>query len=508
MDSKFYVATSIVYVNDKPHLGFAMELIQGDCIARFQRLEGKDVFFLTGTDMHGVKIYQKAKEFKMSPLKFAKQNTELYIKLCQQLNISYNDFITTEDTRHKNTVQEIWTKLYKKNDLYLKKYKGLYCVGCESFKQKSELKNGECIFHKGKKLQEVEEENYFFKLSKYKDIIKEKILTGEFNITPQYRANEIINILDSNLSDISFSRLKTSLPWGIDVPNNPEHVIYVWCDALANYISGVGYHDDPKKFEKYWPTDLNIVGKDISKFHAIIWIAMLLSLELALPKRLYIHEFITNNGQKMSKSLGNVISPNEIIEKFGTDALRFFLLKETYRSQDTDFTWSRFRDLYESHLVNGLGNLIHRVFIMVGRYCRGKIPKGDLEPQIKDMLISVWRDYKNSMNNIDFREAIENIMSLVFFANKYIADNQPWTLIKKDNKKFEIIMRNVLEMIAHISVLISPFIPETSRKIRNVLNINLPRLIYRDKFLDDNGFIKRISILFPKSEELLQNVKI
>jgi len=324
---KFYITTAIIYTNAKPHIGFALEITQADVITRFHRLKGDDVFFLTGSDEHGIKNMRAAKSAGISPQTFVDENTAAAIELTKRLNISNDDYIrTTDNERHWPTAQDIWKKLVKSGDIYKKKYQGKYCAGCETFVKESDLIDGKCPIH-DKEPEIIEEENYFFKLSKYQKQLTKILESDEYQIVPNSKKNEMLSFIRQGLDDVSFSRPKKILPWGIPVPDDDTHVMYVWCDALTNYLSGIGYTTDKKKFKKYWPADIHLIGKDIMRFHALFWPAMLLSADIPLPKKLLVHSFITSQGKKMSKSLGNVIEPFSQIDKYGTDSVRSHLMK-------------------------------------------------------------------------------------------------------------------------------------------------------------------------------------
>ncbi|MEK7085505.1 MAG: methionine--tRNA ligase, partial [Patescibacteria group bacterium] len=381
MKKKFYLTTAIAYVNAAPHIGHTLEFVQADALCRYHRLKGDDVFFLTGTDEHGVKIYEASQAAGMRTQEFVDQNAEKYMALKEFLCLSNDDFVRTTSDLHKAGVKKIWTKMFEAGDIYKGVYKGNYCVGCEAFIPEKDLDEaGNCPIHK-KKPKQLEEENYFFKLSKYSDKIKALIEKDELFIYPEARKKEMLNIIgEEGLRDVSFSRPKDILPWGIDVPNDDTQVMYVWCDALSNYITAIGYEKETAAFKKYWPCDVHLIGKDILRFHAGIWIGMLISAGVKIPKAIYVHGFVTSEGQKMSKSIGNVVNPLEYIDKYGVDALRYYLLREIPTVDDGDFSQHRFVDLYNSELANSLGNLVNRVAMMTDRYLGVKVPaatKGD-----------------------------------------------------------------------------------------------------------------------------------
>ncbi len=473
--SKFYVTTSIPYANAAPHIGHALEFIQADVLARYNRLKKRNVFFLTGTDEHGVKIVRSAKKAGETPKKFVDKNTAEFKKLIRALNISNDDFIrTTDKKRHWPGAQKLWLKLVKAGDLYKKNYKGLYCVGHEAFVTEKDLIGGVCAIHKVKP-EIVEEENYFFRLSKYSNEIELRIKDKTLNIFPETRKNEILSLLKEGLEDVSFSRPRENLNWGIPVPNDPKHTMYVWCDALSNYITAIGYADDNKKFEKWWPADVHVIGKDILRFHAAIWPGMLLSAKLPLPKIIFVHGFITVAGEKMSKTVGNVADPFEFIKKYGADALRYYLLREIPSGEDGDFTSEKFEQRYNADLAKGLGNLVARVLTLAQKNKIKLLKNKTFVIEIK----KAEKDLGQSVSNFKFNEALEKIWQLIALGDKYIDDKKPWTL-KPESKEFKEIIGSLLFLISEIGVLLSPFLPETAEKISRQLKN------------------RKVSILFPQ----------
>ncbi len=462
--NKFYITTSIVYVNGPPHIGFALELIQADVIARFNRYLGKDVQFLTGTDEHGLKIYRKAKEKGKTPQEFVNEMSFQYRVLIEKLNISNNLFIrTTDKDIHLEGVQKVWRKLQENGDIYKKKYKGCYCSGCEEFKREKELVDGKCLDH-DKKPELIEEENYFFRLSKYSGKIKEAIEKGKIEIIPESRKNETLRFLEEEVEDISVSRLRKNLPWGISVPGDEDQTIYVWVDALSNYITSLGYKDEREEFQKYWPADVHCVGKDISRFHCVIWPGILFSLGLELPKKIFIHGFMTVEGKKMSKSLGNVVDPFELVEKYGTDAVRYYFLREVPATRDGDFSKEKFKERYNADLADGLGNLVSRTIALAGKYKVGESG----EPTDKDIEKKVGetkREKENLLEEFKFNEALGSVWELIHFADRYVEEKKPW----EKREENESVVKNLLYILASLSEMLSPFLPETAEKIKNQL---------------------------------------
>ncbi|MEA1937099.1 MAG: methionine--tRNA ligase [Patescibacteria group bacterium] len=479
LKNKFYITTSIAYANASPHIGYAMEICQADVLARYHRMKSDDVFFLSGTDENGSKIKKTALEKKIDPQKFVDENSAKFQLLLDTLNISNNDFIrTTDRNRHWPTAQKLWNKLVESGDIYKSSYEGYYCVGCEAYLMEKDLVDGKCPNHK-KAPEKIKEENYFFRLSGYSKTIQEKIESEELEIFPESRKNEILNVIKSGLKDISFSRPKKTLDWGVPVPNDETQTMYVWCDALTNYISALGYGDDflntantelsseyselSSVFKKYWPADIHLIGKDILRFHAAIWPAMLLSAGLPLPKKIFVHGFITSGGQKMSKSLGNVIDPFEIIDKYGVDALRYYLLKEIPSGGDGDFSFERFEEVYQADLANGIGNLTARIIALATKNenCNSPFEKGDWR-DFQTKVENIWQNYEKSLNNFKLNEALEITKKLMSACDEYIEQNKPWQL--EGEKKAEVIY-NLLESLRHIAWMIYPFLPETSSKI-------------------------------------------
>ena len=497
---KFYITTSIAYTNAPPHCGFALEIIQADVIARYHRLMGEEVFFLTGTDEHGAKVVKAAQEVKKNPREFVEEISGQFKNLKKLLNLSNDDFIRTSDReRHWPTVKKVWLKLKENDDIYKKKYRGLYCPGCEAFITKKDLKNGECVVHKIKP-EVIDEENYFFRLSRYSKEIERIIEKNQIKIIPKTRRNEMLSFIKQGLEDISFSRPRKNLKWGIPVPVDESQIIYVWGDALVNYISAIGYFKETKTFKKYWPADIHCIGKDIQKFHCAIWPGMLLSLKLPLPKTIFVHGFITVSGQKMSKSLGNMVDPFELVKKYGTDPVRYFLLREIPPTEDGDFTYEKFEQRYNSDLASGLGNLTARVITMANGL---KIK--DLRFKIKDLRLrkeidNTRLEHRKLLDEFKFNEALMAIWKLISFCDRYIEKERPW----EENKKQKETIYNLLFALANIASLLQPFLPETSKEIFNQLGIKSVDekrglKIYSSKFYEIKfRQVKKGKSLFPR----------
>ncbi len=465
-NKKFYITTSIAYTNAPPHCGFALEIIQADVLARHHRLLNEDVLFLTGTDEHGSKIARVAKEAGKNPSEFTDEISAKFQKLKETLNLSNDDFIrTTDQERHWPSVEKVWQKLSENNDIYKKKYKGFYCVGCESFLAERELIDGKCPIHK-KEPEVIEEENYFFKLSKYQDQIKNILAKNEIKIVPESRKNEMLGFIKEGLEDISCSRAKEKLQWGVPVPNDETQTVYVWFEALINYISALGYASDSEKFRKYWPADVHCIGKDISRFHLLLWPAMLLSLGLELPKAVLIHGFINVAGEKMSKSLGNIVCPFALVDKYGVDPVRYFLLREISSTEDGDFTYEKFEARYNSDLASGLGNLVARVITLESKL-KSKIENLKSTSKILNLELEKIRgQYYLVLRNFKFNEALGAIWELISFCDKYIDEEKPWeTGNEKLKIKNEKVIRDLLFALQEIADLLKPFLPQTAEKI-------------------------------------------
>jgi len=470
---KFYITTSIAYTNALPHIGFALEIIQADVLARYHRLLGKDVFYLTGTDEHGRKVAKAAQEMGESPRDFTNQLAKKFKELTKILNISNNDFIrTTDRKRHWPSVKKAWLILKRNGDLYKKKYRGLYCIGCEAFITKKDLENGKCKVHQ-REPEVVEEENYFFRLSKYSKKIEEAIKKDKIRIIPQSRRNEMLSFLKKGLKDISFSRPRKDLKWGIPVPDDKSQTIYVWSDALLNYISALSYSKNSSKFKRYWPADVHCIGKDIQKFHCLIWPGILLSLDIALPKVILVHGFITVAGQKMSKSLGNIIDPFKLVEKYGRDPVRYFLLREIPPTEDGDYTREKFEGRYNSDLAKGLGNLVARV-IKMAQISNFQFPisKKIPNPKFQTEINKTWEEYHRSLSEFRFNEALATIWELIGFCDKYIEKERPWAT--KDKK----VINDLLFALDNIAQMLRPFLPETSEKILKQLKTKQSKSLF------------------------------
>lgn len=468
-NNKFYITTSIAYTNAPPHIGFALESLQADVLARYHKNSGKDVFFLTGTDEHGAKIKKAADKEKKDTKKFVDDIAKKFQNLKLVLNLSNDDFIrTTDSKRHWPAVQKVWLELKKNGDIYKRQYNGLYCLGCEAFITKKDLIADKCAVHQ-KEPEVIQEENYFFRLSKYADKIKKSIEQGKFRIVPETRKNEVLSFISQGLEDISFSRPRKDLQWGIPVPDDGSQTVYVWADALVNYISAIGYPDN-KNFKKYWPADVQCLGKDILKFHAIYWPAILLSIKLKLPKMIFVHGFITSGGQKMSKSLGNVVDPFSLTGKYGTDAVRYYLLREIPSAEDGDFTYEKFEQRYNADLAGGIGNLVARV---LGIAKGIKNPKAKSQnKKLKLKISEIHKKYKTSLEEFKFNEALVAVWELISFCDKYINEEKLW-----ETKNIEVI-NDLFFALKEIAGLLAPFLPQTSESIKKALETRKSEMLF------------------------------
>lgn len=464
MKKEFYITTTLPYVNAEPHIGFASEIILADSRARFEILQGKEVVFNTGTDEHGLKIWQKARELGIDTQKYVDEYAAKFDELREMLNLSYTNFIRTTDEGHKKAAQEIWKRVDANGYIYKKKYKVKYCVGCEMEKTDSELVDGFCPLHPGKDLEIIEEENYFFKFSDLQNKLLEIYKNNPEFVMPQKRFNEIKSFVERGLEDFSISRLKSKMPWGVPVPGDNEQVMYVWFDALTNYISTLGWPSDQENFEKFWgtidePNAIQIAGKDNLRQQSAMWQAMLLAAGLPRSKQIFINGFIGVDGQKMSKSIGNVISPKEMVEKFGVDGTRYLLLTKGAFGEDNDISWEKLTAKYNADLANGLGNLTSRVV------------KLSENLTLENHAEEVFFDEKNIklVENFDIDKVLENIWKIVSEDNKYIEDNKPWELAKISEDEFKKVMQKLFNDLSLISKMLIPFLPETAQKIKKAL---------------------------------------
>lgn len=468
--NKFYITTAIDYVNDTIHLGHAFQKIAADVLARHKRHEiGKEnVFFLTGTDEYGQKAEKAANALGVEPLKFVKKISDADQKQQDSLNISYDRFIRTTDTDHAKVVSEIWKRVEQSGDIYKGEYSGLYCEGCEGYYTENDLENGKCPVHPNLEVKKITEENYFFKWSKYKDFLIDHIKNNPDFIFPKHRANEMLEFA-KEIKDIPISR--TNFSWGISVPasrqgepNDLKQVIYVWFDALINYLTGIGFLENKENFKKFWPADIHILGKDNLRWHSLLWPAMLKSAGLPLPKTILVNGFLKINGEKISKSLGNVIKPTDWVEKYGADAVRYYLLRYTVITEDSDISEEKLKQAYNSDLANGLGNLVSRVAKLCELINFTQLVARDKE---HCHLIGTDNECNKELNEYRFNDALASIWGKISRLDKFINDEKPWELVKKQSPKTKEILSHSVDQIQEIAHLLKPFLPETAQKIED-----------------------------------------
>lgn len=501
MNEKFYITTPIYYVNGKPSIGHAYTTIAADILARYHRMLGKEVFFMTGTDENAQKNTEAAEEVgKGDDVQgYLDEMSAIWAQTFDSLGLTHDRFIRTTEEEHKKAVEKFWKAVEAKGDIYKGDYEGLYCKGCEEFKAEADLDDGICPLHKTA-CETLKETNYFFKLTKYRDELLEYIGKHPEFVMPKSRRNEVTSYIRDFMTDVSITR--EGMKWGIDVPGDDSQKIYVWFDALINYLTGVGYADESEAYKKFWPADVHLVGKDIIKFHCALWPAMLMSAGLPLPKQVFAHGFFTINGEKMSKSLGNVIDPLHIANEYSNDTLRFFLMREIRLGEDGDFSEVRLAERYESDLANELGNLCHRVLTMTEKYFDGMVPER------AEGSLTAWPAYEAAMDELRLYDALEVIWSSVRAANQYIEQQQPWQLAKLEEKQqLSDTLYILLESLRHIAWMLVPFMPETARVMFEKLGLHAPEEFTesaRERWvwgeLEPGAKIEKGEPLFPRRE--------
>ncbi|MBI4128283.1 MAG: methionine--tRNA ligase [Parcubacteria group bacterium] len=509
MSSKtFYITTAIAYPNAKPHLGHVLEFIQADVIARWHRLNGEKVFFMSGTDDHGTKILRAAEKAGKTPEEFSRETGEYYRALAKEFNLSWDRFIRTTEEEHVRASQKIWDAAWQRGDIEKRTYQGLYCVGCESFKTEKDLVDGKCPEH-GVAPELLSEENYFFKLTRYREALLQHYEEHPDFVVPESRLNEIKSLVRGGLNDVSVSRPKSKLSWGIPVPNDQDHVMYVWFDALTNYITGAGYADSNadkpgSRFQELWPADVHLIGKDILRFHAALWPAMLMSAGVELPRHIYVHGFITTGGQKMSKTLGNVIDPITLGKKYGVDPVRYYLLREIPSTGDGDITDEKLIERHNGDLANGLGNLTARVLTLSTEHFGEHLPDAKrslAEHPLRRPFDEVYNAYRDAIDRFALDQTLVQVWSFIATCNAYVNETKPWSLVNHDKEELAWVLRGLLESLAALAWLLAPFLPETSEKIRSELGLDsfmegkTPKF---GAFLSGENTIKRGPLLFPR----------
>jgi len=502
MSSNYYITTPIYYVNDVPHIGHAYTTLACDVIARFKRLDGFNVFFLTGTDEHGQKVELAAKNKGVSPKEFVDEVSKNFRSLLKCMNFSNDDFIRTTEKRHLDSCEKIWKKLLENGSIYLDKYSGWYSVRDEAFYSETEIVDGTAP--SGAPVEWVEEPSYFFNLSKWEDKLLKFYEENNNFILPNSRRNEVISFVKGGLKDLSVSR--TSFSWGVKVPNDDDHIMYVWLDALTNYLSACNYSSSENDaLSKFWPADIHMVGKDIVRFHAVYWPAFLMAAELPLPKKIFAHGWWTNEGNKISKSLGNVIDPFDLVDKYGVDQIRYFLMREVPFGNDGDFSNSQLINRINSDLANSYGNLFQRVTSMIFKNCNEVIPIRPNDFQDEDLkLINSIRNslqnYRSLMDEQKFDQFLKNIWLVISDANKYVDNQAPWSLKKNDFQRMEVVLYTLIETIRQISIMLQPFIPNTSKSILDHIQIPLVKRDIKsiELFFDGGIKISTPKPLFPR----------
>ncbi|MDO8527400.1 MAG: methionine--tRNA ligase [Deltaproteobacteria bacterium] len=517
-NSKFYITTAIDYVNSLPHIGTAYEKIGADVLARFMRMQGCDVHFQMGNDEHSINVEKAAVKAGLDPKKYCDQMRQKFEAIWKKLDISYDDFIQTSEPRHIKGVQKLFQKVFDAGDIYKKHFEGWYCESCEAYKTEKDLVEGLCPDHKSKP-KWLKEENYFFKLSSYQDKLHQHIKKHPEFILPEMRRNEILRLIEGGLQDVSVSR--ASVQWGIPVPFDETHAVYVWFDALINYITAIGYGTSEAKFKKWWPAQVHVIGKDITRFHCVIWPAMLMSAGIKLPQTVFGHGFVYLKGEKMSKTLGNVVTPMDVADAYGADALRYYLLRGSSFGQDGDFTWDDFIRRYNGDLANGLGNVVSRTLGMIEQYLGSELPalskkKSDLSSKLTGIAKKMSEVLEMESGNIDFHDALGYVWEGISEVDRFINENKPWALAKEGKEKVLPILQEVAESLRIITILLKPFLPSTAENIWNQFGFEKLGKFEKQTFkeaskwggLNKKCVIKKSVGMFPRIEEKKMEEKI
>lgn len=507
-EKRYFLTTAIDYINARPHMGHALEKIGADACARYRRLRGDEVYFLIGTDEHSLNVQRQAEKEGITPREYCDRMVQNWIETWKALEISYDGFVRTTDERHEAAVQKLFRDLQEKGHLYEGHYEGLYCPSCENYYTEKDAPDLQCPTHQ-RPLEQVKEQNLFFRLSAFQDQLQKRIETGELRIEPVIRRNEILGLLREGLQDVSFTR--ANIKWGVPCPTKPEQTIWIWFDALINYISAVGYGHDEAKLQQYWPADVQIIGKDITRFHCTLWPAMLLGAGLPLPKRIFAHGFVSVEGEKMSKTRGTMIEPSQVLEKYAADVLRYYLLREVPFDGDGDFAWARLEHRYNADLANDLGNLVNRSLSMIHRYRGGIIPAAEsyeeLDREVQSLACFSVEKYETHMDSLQIHQALVQTWSLITRCNQYVEQCAPWVLAKDKAKepRLSTVLYTLAECLRIISILIAPVLPQTAQRMRKQLGLESTELKWADVvkwgLVVSGSRIGKPEPLFPKASE-------